>query len=346
MATHLITGGCGFIGRHLAAALHARGDRVRVLDTADPGDRPREIEFVHGSVLDPEALATALRGVAHAFHLAAVSHLWAPDRALYDRVNRQGTAELLRAAAAAGVRRVVHCSTEAVLLPRHPNGTAIDGTTLPPLSDMPGPYTRSKHRAEELALIAARGGLDVVIVSPSVPIGPGDRNRTPPAAMLSLFLRGGPTFYLPCVLNFVDVRDVAAGMALAAERGRSGERYILGGENWSLRELLRRLGPAAGGRRITGIPIPPGLAMASAVAAEWAADRVTRRMPVATREGVRLARRSAPLDLSRSRLDLGYAPRPAAEALAAAVEWMARHQPSRFGREEVTREETVGPVPR
>ena len=152
---------------------------------------------MHGSVLDPAALRTALDGVAHAYHLAAVAHLWSPDRADFDRVNRQGTEALLRAAAEAGVRRVIHCSTEAVLFPKRPNGAAIDETSLPPLSDMPGPYTRSKRLAEDAALAAAQDGLDVVIASPSVPIGPGDRNLTPPAAMLSLFLRGRPGLLPP-----------------------------------------------------------------------------------------------------------------------------------------------------
>jgi dihydroflavonol-4-reductase len=346
MATHLITGGSGFVGRHLAAELVARGERVRVLDVADPGDGPREVEFVQGSVLDPAALRTALDGVAHAYHLAAVAHLWSPDPGEFDRVNRQGTETLLRAAAEAGVRRVIHCSTEAVLFPKRPNGAAIDETSRPPLSDMPGPYTRSKRLAEDAALAAARDGLDVVIASPSVPIGPGDRNVTPPAAMLSLFLRRGPAFFLPCVLNFVDVRDVAAGLALAAERGRSGERYILGGENWTLRELLHRLGPASG-RRVLAVPIPPALAMASAVAAEWAADRVTGLRPVATREGVRIARRSAPLDGGKARRELGYAPRPVEEALAEAVRWLSAETAStRLRRKPLAGRAEAGPVSR
>ena len=346
MATALITGGSGFIGRHLASALLARGDRVRVLDIADPGEGPGDLEFIRGSVLDEGILAEASRGVECVYHLAAVAHLWHPDRAAFDQVNRHGTEALLRAAAKAGVRRVVHCSTEAVLFPRRPNGAAIDETSVPPLSDMPGPYTRSKRLAEEAALGAGRGGLDVVIASPSVPIGPGDRNRTPPAAMLSLFLGGGPAFFLDCVLNFVDVRDVAAGLVLAAERGRSGERYILGGENWSLRELLERLRRASG-RKLPGIAVPPPVALASAIAAEWAADHVTGRMPVATREGVRLARRSARLDLGKARRELGYEPRPPQDALAAAAEWLARDRgPSRLRREALASTPRAGPVSR
>jgi len=346
MTTHLITGGGGFIGRHLVAELIARGDRVRVLDVADPGDGPRDLEFVRGSVLDPAAMRTALDGVTHAYHLAAVAHLWSPSRDDFDRVNRQGTEALLRAATETGVRRVIHCSTEAVLFPKCPDGGVIDETSRPPLSDMPGPYTRSKRLAEDAALAAAAAGLDVVIASPSVPIGPGDRNRTPPAAMLSLFLRRGPAFFLPCVLNFVDVRDVAAGLVLAAERGRSGERYILGGENWTLRELLDRLEPATG-RRIVGVPIPTAVAMATAVGAEWAADRVTGRTPVATREGVRIARRSSPLDLGKARRELGYAPRPMEQALADAVDWLSGETAStRLRRKPLAGQDRVGPVSR
>jgi dihydroflavonol-4-reductase len=164
--------------------------------------------------------------------------------------------------------------------------------------------------------------LHVVIVNPTVPIGPDDRNLTPPAAMLAMFLAGSSPAFLDCTLNLVDVRDVADGMMLAAERGRAGERYILGGENVALRDLLRRLEEISG-RSMPKRAVPAAVAMASALVTEWFADWVTKRPPVATREGVRLALRSAPFDSRKAREELGLAPRPIGDALEQAVRWLS-----------------------
>jgi dihydroflavonol-4-reductase len=319
MPIDLVTGGSGFIGRHVVAALRARGAGVRILDLAPPDDLAADVEFAPGSILDPECLDAAMANVRRVYHLAGIAKLWSRNRSDFDRINTGGTAMVLRAAAAHRVERVVHCSTEAILLPtRRGAGALIDETVRPDLADMPGPYTRSKLAAEQSVLAAVQGGLDALIVNPTVPIGPGDRNLTPPAAMLSMFLNGQSPAYLDCVLNLVDVRDVAAGMVLAAERGRSGERYILGGENVALKELLTLL------EQISGRPMPkhavPGwLALLSAAVAEWAADLVTGRTPAATREGVRLALRSGPFDSRKARAVLGYAPRPLHDALSDAV---------------------------
>ena len=185
--------------------------------------------------------------VRHVYHLAGIAKLWSRDRSDFDRINAGGTAMVLRAAAAHRVERVIHCSTEAILLPKR-RGAARSSTRAvqPALADMPGPYTRSKLTAEQSVLAAVQDGLNALIVNPTVPIGPGDRNLTPPAAMLSMFLNGQSPAFLDCVLNLVDVRDVAAGMVLAAERGRTGERYILGGENVALRDLLMPAGADIG----------------------------------------------------------------------------------------------------
>jgi dihydroflavonol-4-reductase len=319
----LVTGGSGFIGRHVVAALRRRGAGVRILDLAPPDDLAVEVEFAPGSILDPDCLDAAMANVRRVYHLAGIAKLWSRDRSDFDRINAGGTEMVLRAAAAHRVERVVHCSTEAILLPtRRGSRALIDETVRPALADMPGPYTRSKLGAEQSVLAAVQGGLDALIVNPTVPIGPGDSNLTPPAAMLSMFLNGQSPAYLDCVLNLVDVRDVAAGMVLAAERGRSGERYILGGENVALRELLSLL------EQISARPMPkravPGwVALASAAVAEWVADFVTGRTPPATREGVRLALRSGPFDSHKARSELSYAPRPARDALADAVAWLS-----------------------
>ena len=250
MPIDLVTGGSGFIGRHLVTALRARGARVRILDLAPPDDLAADVEFVAGSILDPERLDAAMADVRRVYHLAGIAKLWSRDRSDFDRINAGGTATVLRAAAAQRVERVVHCSTEAILLPKRGGAGALIDETVRQLSDMPGPYTRSKLEAEQSVLAAVQAGLDALIVNPTVPIGPGDRNLTPPAAMLSMFLNGQSPAYLDCVLNLVDVRDVATGMVLAAERGRTGERYILGGENVALRDLLILL------ERISGRPMP------------------------------------------------------------------------------------------
>ncbi|WP_250645683.1 NAD-dependent epimerase/dehydratase family protein [Methylobacterium durans] len=186
---------------------------------------------------------------------------------------------------------------------------------------MPGPYTRSKREAEAMALAAAESGLDVVIASPTVPIGARDANRTPPAAMLAQFLAGGAPAFLDCTLNLVGVRDVAAGMLLAAEHGRRGARYVLDGEDVRLSDLLGRL-ERLSGRRMPRLAMPGAAARAVAAIAEWTADHVTGRPPVATREGVRLALGEGHVGDSKARDELGYCPAPIDGPLAEAVRWL------------------------
>jgi dihydroflavonol-4-reductase len=319
----LVTGGCGFIGRHLVAQLQSRHDRIRVLDAARSCDLPAQVEVLHGSILDQASLARAMAGVRHVYHLAGIAQLWVRDKSELMRINAHGTEMVLRAAAQQRIERVVHCSTETILLPKTLQQDALlDENVLPPYADMPGPYTRSKHMAEQAALAAARSGLDVRIVNPTVPIGPNDHNMTPPAAMLAMFLSGRSPVFLDCMLNLVDVRDAAAGMVLAAERGRPGERYILGGENMRLRELLAMM-EAISGRPMPKRALPAPIAVAAAAVAEGLADRVTGRRPMATREGVHLARRSAPFDGRKARSELGYEPRPIRNALAETMQWLS-----------------------
>ena len=321
MPIDLVTGGCGFIGRHLVAALRTGGASVRVLDLA-PADE-LDAEFVAGSILDTQRLDAAMKGVRHVYHLAGIAKLWSRDRADFERINAGGTAMVLRAAATQRVERVIHCSTEAILLPKRRGSVAfIDESVQPALADMPGPYTRSKLKAEQSVLAAVQDGLNALIVNPTVPIGPGDRNLTPPSAMLSMFLAGQSPAYLECVLNLVDVRDVANGMVLAAERGRTGERYILGGDNLALSDLLRLL-ETISGRPMPKRAVPGWLALASSLVTEWVADVLTHHTPASTREGVALALRSQPFDSRKARSELGYAPRALQDALADAVSWLS-----------------------
>jgi dihydroflavonol-4-reductase len=314
----LVTGGSGFIGQHLVAALRSRGDSVRILDVHRPPDHAAA-EFVEGSILDRDTARHALQGIDRVYHLAGISHLWTSDRRDYRRVNSIGTKVMLAAAIETGVRRFIHCSTEAILL--RPNGKAsADGEVR--LTDMAGDYTRSKFLAEQAALAAAQDGLPITVVSPTATIGPGDRNATAPTAMLAMFMRRPPPLVLDGLLNLVDVRDVAAGMLLADTRGRIGERYVLGGENIRVRELLELMGRLLG-RHHVSYPLPKQVAFGVAVVAEWFANNVTHRHPVATAEGVRLALRSAALDIRKARSELGYAPRPIARSLPDAMSWIA-----------------------
>ena len=323
MAKSLVTGGSGFIGRHLVSALLARGDTLRIFDENAPLESDGRVEFLKGSVLDRASLLRALDGMDRVFHLAGIAHLWIPNLADFDRVNRSGTETLLSAAAESRIGRIVHCSTEAILMPPRRSAQAVDETICLQLSDMPGPYTRSKYAAEHAALSAARAGLPVVVVNPTVPLGPGDRRMTPPTAMLARFFNRGPAASLDLVLNLADVRDIAEGMIVAADRGRVGERYILGGENMSMRELAVLIGQFTG-KPASIIWIPPWLALGAGIIGGWLGTNITRRMPAATAEGVRLALRSGPLDIGKARRELGYAPRPIEPALGQAIAWLMK----------------------
>jgi nucleoside-diphosphate-sugar epimerase len=323
MAKSLVTGGSGFIGRHLVSALLARGDMLRIFDENAPLESSAKVEFRRGSILDRPSLLSALQGMDRVFHLAGIAHLWTPNLADFDRVNRAGTETLLSAAAESGIGRILHCSTEAILMPPQRLEGPVDEKISLQLSDMPGPYTRSKYAAERAALAAAHQGLPVVVVNPTVPLGPGDRRMTPPTAMLTRFLDGGHAASLDCILNLADVRDMAEGMILAAERGRIGQRYILGGENLSMHELVVLIGQSTG-KTLNPLWIPPWLALSAGVICGWLATNVTRSTPAATAEGVRLALRSRPVDIGKARRELGYAPRKVEPALAEALAWLTK----------------------
>ncbi|MFP4223961.1 MAG: NAD-dependent epimerase/dehydratase family protein [Phycisphaeraceae bacterium] len=307
----LVTGGRGFIGSHLVRRLREQGEPVRVLDVAPPPNDPLDAQYVQGSVTDPAAVREAMRGCDRLYHLAGNAHLWNRDRGIYDRVIHQGTRTVLAAARELGVQRVVHTSTHAIV---HAGNRA---------DDMPGPYFRAKFLAEQAARQAADAGLPVVIISPTLPIGPGDHRLTPPSRMLLGYLNGELPGYLESALDLADVRDVAEGHLLAAERGRAGERYILGGRSVQLSTLLRTLGELTG----LGMPrlrVPYPLALAVSAVQQFVADHVTHRPPQSTLCGVRTA--AHPADASAIAADrdrLGLAVRPLEQSLADTVHWFA-----------------------
>ncbi|MDT3688084.1 MAG: NAD-dependent epimerase/dehydratase family protein [Pseudorhodoplanes sp.] len=322
MHRSLVTGGSGFIGQHLVAALLQRGDHVRILDQAPPRRLRPRCDFVRASITDRDAVPRAMDGVDEVYHLAGIPHLWTENVDDFDRVNGFGTAIVLSAARENGIRRVVHCSSETVLLSSLRSSDVIDESVIASDGHALGPYTHSKCLAEQAAAEAATAGLHVVIVNPTLPVGANDFGFTPPAAMLAHFVSQRFHIYLDSMLNVVDVRDVAAGMILAAQRGRSGERYILGGENMSLGQILSALDEITGRERIK-MSIPGAVALGVSALAESFASWLSHRRPIATVEGVRLALRSARLDDSKARRELGYAPRPVRQALAEFVAWLA-----------------------
>jgi dihydroflavonol-4-reductase len=322
MTCVLVTGGSGFIGQHLVATLVASGRQTRVLDVRPPGRTVTNAQYIKGSVLDRELVDQALDGVDEVYHLAGLPGMWVARKDDFHAVNYRGTEVVISAARKRGIARLLHCSTESILFRSSPAGEAGVEDTLLTADDMPGPYTRSKLLAERLAMEAAASGFPVVIGSPTMPIGPHDHNLTPPTAMLRHFLGKRFQFYLDFVLNLVDVRDVASGLILAMERGKVGNRYILGGESIPLRKLLEHVA-AISGRDSLRVPVPGRLAEVTAAILEFMADHVTRTPPSATAEAVRIALRSTALSTERARRELGYAPRPIESALRETIAYLA-----------------------
>lgn len=318
--TALVTGGTGFVGSALVRALLASGEPVRALvrptsDTRNLDGLP--VERVTGDLRDPASLRRALEGCTTLYHVAADYRLWAPDpRELYAS-NVDGTRALMEAALELGVARIVYTSSVATL-GLHADGRPADEETPVTLDDMIGHYKRSKYLAEEVVREMARTqGLPAVIVNPSAPVGPRDVKPTPTGRMVLDAAAGRMPAYVDTGLNIVHVDDVAAGHVAACRLGRAGERYILGGENMSLKEILAVICEIAG-RPPPRLRLPHGLLLPVAYVAEaWA--RMSRREPLLTVDGIRLARKHMYFTSGRARRELGYAPRPAREALADAV---------------------------
>ena len=317
----LVTGATGFVGAAVARALLAAGLPVRVL--ARPSSDRRnlaglDVEIAEGSLEDVASLAKAVVDCRYLFHVAADYRLWVPDPAAMFRANVEGTRFLMEAALDACVERIVYTSSVATL--GVVAGGNADEATPSGASDMIGPYKQSKFAAEQAvrALVLERG-LPAVIVNPSTPVGPGDVRPTPTGRLIVEAAKGKMPGYVDTGLNIVHVDDVAAGELLAAERGIVGERYILGGENLSLAEILGEVARVAG-RRPPALKIPYALVLPIAVGAELAA-RLTGREPFTTLDGVRMSRKKMYFSSAKAMHELGYAPQPARRAIADAVAW-------------------------
>lgn len=323
MSISLVTGGSGFIGQHLVDQLLAKGDRVRILDIEPPSARRAGVSFIQGSVTDRHVVEEAVSGVRHIYHTAAIPYLWAPDPVAFHEINVVGTEIVIKAALRGGVERVVHTSSATVLTSRHAHhGSAIlDETRHTREQDLFGHYARSKWRAETLVL-SYRDRLSVVVVMPTLPLGPGDRHLTPPTRMLLDFVNGRNPVFADCLLNIIDVRDVAAGHLFACERGRSGQRYILNQHGVAMAAFLQHL------EEITGHTMPrwriPKLAalVASAAAEAWS-DLVTKQAPRAPLAGTRMSLLPLAFDSQLARTELGLPATPLVETLSDAVAWLA-----------------------
>ena len=317
----LVTGATGFVGAAVARALLREGWEVRALARKGSDRRNLQriaVEVVEGDLNDAASLSAAVAGCEALFHVAADYRLGAFDpRELY-RTNVDGTRNILNAARAAGVRRVVYTSSVATIgIPK--DGSPGSEETPSTVADMIGHYKRSKFLAEEAAREAVRAGSEVIIVNPSTPVGPGDIKPTPTGQLVFDAAAGRMPAYVDTGLNIVHVDDVAAGHLLAFHRGRPGKRYILGGQDMSLREILGEISRLVG-RKPPSVRLPSAVVMPIAYVAE-AVARVTGRPTRVTVEGVRMARKLMFFSSAKAARELGYQWRPPTQAFADAIEW-------------------------
>jgi dihydroflavonol-4-reductase len=318
----LITGATGFVGSAVALTFVGAGYAVRALVRPIS---PRtnltglDIEFVEGDIRDAESVVRAMNGVRYVLHVAADYRLWAPEPEEIIRTNVSGTRTVMEAARRAGVERIVYTSSAATLRLR-PGGDAADETESATEIEALGPYKRSKVAAERLvAEMVERDGLPAVIVNPTAPIGRRDIKPTPTGRVIVEAACGRMPGYVDTGLNLVDVDDVAAGHLAALVRGRVGDRYILGGQNVMLANMLQDIARLVG-RRAPSLRLPRGLIYPLALAAE-AMAKVTRRQPFVTVDGLRLAKDRMFYTSAKAERELGYRARPYIEALRDAIDW-------------------------
>ena len=314
----LVTGGAGFVGKRLVAVLRERGERVRSFDIADPA-HPDDMQ---GSITEPSAVADAMAGARTVFHLAGAAHLWAREPALFDRVNRHGTEVVVNAAKAAGVARFVHCSSLTTLVGQcAPIGLSeADETVRLEPSDMLGAYPRSKLEAERIVEASSSDGLDAVIAMPTEPLGPDDDALTPPTKMILDFANGATPAYIDCILNFTPLDGLARGLIAARDRGRRGERYLLGGDNIPMRDLLAMIA-AASGRPAPTTRLPYWVALAAGALDTKLVSAVTGAAPKAPLTGVRLAGRRVSFSSAKALRELDWRADPVGPALNDTMAW-------------------------
>lgn len=321
-----VTGSTGFIGSHVAKALAQEGAHLHLL--VRKNSNMANISGMHaapslatftGDLLDPESLRPGIRGCDYVFHVAADYRLWVRDPRQMYAANVDGTRELLRICREEGVKRVIYTSSVATM-GFQSDGTIVDENTPVSLDDMVGHYKRSKFLAEQEALRAAYDGQQVIILNPTTPIGPGDIKPTPTGRIIVDFLNRKFPAYVDTGLNLVDVSEVAQAHLLAITRGTPGQRYILGGENLTLKQILDKMSA------ITGIPspttkVPHWVALAFAFFDETITGRIFGKEPRATVEAVRMGRKKMFASSARAVRELGFRQVPVYSALRAAIDW-------------------------
>jgi dihydroflavonol-4-reductase len=321
--TTLLTGATGFIGAAVLRSLVNAGHGVRALVRPNSDRRNLsgiDCEIVIGDLIEPESLRRAVRGCQAVFHVAADYRLWVRDREKMNRVNIQGTVDLIQAAAAAGVSRIVYTSSVATLRLRD-DGLAADEQSQAELGDIIGAYKQSKFLAEhEVKRLVSDAGISVIIVKPTAPFGPGDVKPTPTGELVLQAASGRMPAYVNTGLNVVHVDDVATGHLLAYRKGIPGETYILGGENRTLQWILETVAELTG-QRPPRIRLPHWFVTPLAYVSEGITRMKGSGEPRITLDGVRMARKLMYFSSEKARRELGYSPRPATEALRDAIEW-------------------------
>lgn len=325
MDSAFLTGGTGFVGASLARNLLAKGLKVRALARRGSDRRNLEglgVELVEGGLLDREAIENAVAGCRYVFHVAADYRIWVPNPDEMYRANVDGTELVIRAAAKAGAERIVHCSSVAAVKVPDDHAPVDETNEYSSAEEVVGHYKKSKYLSDVLARRLAKSeGLPVVIVNPAAPIGPRDAKPTPTGRIVTDFMNGRMPSYIDTGMNVVHVDDVAEGHWLAATKGRVGERYILGGENLTLKQVLDLLA------EVTGLPAPRFQTPYAVAYAFGALDTALARLrgtePMAPLDAIRMARHYMWFSSDKAKAELGYASRPAKAALKDAADWFA-----------------------
>jgi dihydroflavonol-4-reductase len=321
-----LTGATGFIGHHVAQALAVDGAKLRLLvrKTSNFSNLEGIQGETHvGDLSEPESLKPALAGCDAVVHVAADYRLWIPDPAAMYKANVDGTRELLRLAREAKVKRFVYTSSVATMHFRR-DGMVINEDTPVSLADMVGHYKRSKFLAEQEAIKAAQAGQGVIILNPTSPIGPNDAKPTPTGRIILDFLTGKFPAYMDTGLNLVDVAEVARMHVAALTKGKPGNRYILGGENLTLKQILDKMALITGLKSPT-VEIPFIVAATYAFFEEWITGRIRGREPRATLEEVRMGRKKMYASSAHAQQELGFRILPVNPAMKAAIEWFRAH---------------------
>ncbi len=327
MDSAFLTGGTGFVGASLARLLIAKGLKVKAL--ARKGSDRRnlaglDVEIVEGDLMDAGALARGVDGCRYVFHVAADYRIWVPNPTDMYRANVDGAENVLRAAAKAGAERIVHCSSVAALKPPHDHAPADETSEYSSLDEVVGDYKKSKYQGDLFARRLAKDeGLPIIVANPAAPIGPRDIKPTPTGRIVVDFMKGRIPSYIDTGMNIVHVDDVAVGHWLAATKGRVGERYILGGENLTLKQVLDSLASVAG---LSSPKFKTPYAVAYAFGAvESVLARLRGVEPMAPLDAIKMARHYMWFSSEKAKRELGYAPRPAAAALKDSARWFAEN---------------------